>query len=29
MQIRFNCRLEITRVQLTSDLTIVGETGPK
>ena len=28
-QIRFNCRLEITRVQLTGDLTLVGETRPK
>ena len=27
-QIRFNCWLEITRVQLTCDLTFVGETGP-
>ena len=28
-QIRFNCRLKITRVQLTGDLTFVGATGPK
>jgi len=28
-QIRFNCQLKITLVQLTGDLTFIGETGPK